>query len=351
MKKSILIASAAVSLGLSAQASAAELQVVPEYINAMCSESGPLTLKWGETGVPYAREFRALREPTLTLPAAPMGFTGGQAFATEWSDRIFQFQFTADDVGREAAFGFGVELNRVLNSQGWNFVPVLENDTFEASFSEVGATWTRPIESADSDTEPLKLELSLSRFGGNLVLGCARTDLLAAQLGEVLEAKLPAGTPRPPEPRIETPEGLTPTRCANLSIDPELQLEVIEAGSLDFIPQVLARSRYLSRLNTWKRWKIESSGLVSESEMMSVYDVSSDSFITSVDALRTIGTLMPMIERLEQARGKNDAGQMCLALVEIEDAFSQISPLTEAMQLDISAKLDTLAAKHAIDLN
>ncbi|KRA83704.1 hypothetical protein ASD76_06675 [Altererythrobacter sp. Root672] len=320
-------------------------------IEQMCSSTGALQYRFGETGVPGGDRLMRTLSKGFPLPASTAPFDHAKPWSTEWSDRLFGIEYTTPDEEDEGAFAaFALGLDGVLAPMGWerqpaDFDPPLYLLTLTGDW-----TWFRPVE---TEQGPTKLVLSLSNSVLGMTLACGRDDLAETHAREAF-GDLPPGTPRPKVPEIPVPTLLSVADCAKPEVEAEVA-KVFATESMDgFMASMVARTTYRDRLTGWMTWKLEQSGKISTEDLIDLSFSSIGSVSPGGDPFAQLGMIQEMFDLLgpvAEAEEAGDAAALCRTLVPLQDWFTRVDALTLEQTEATQAALTAEAARVGVSFD
>ena len=189
---------------------------------------------------------------------------------------------------------------------------------------------------------------------GELVLACARDDLLRTHFGEAM-GNLPPGTPRPKVPEIAVPQVKDATSCSDPALLARME-EMLTTGEFGdrFLSTMVARSSYRDRLTTWMWWKLEESGKISVEDLLEMMWSSTGEGSPGgnpLAALEMISEMFPILKGVAAAEETRDPQAVCLSLLPFHEWITQVDTITFNQTEAFQSKLTREAARLGVSLD
>lgn len=315
-------------------------QLIPsaDVLANMCSPQGAMQSAFGETGVPGSTRIETMLDIGFATPPALAPFRKAQPRSTEWSGRFMQMAYAVAIADKTEAQAIMDAIGTALADAGWAYVNMPPDEAPIYLLGVAGyATFEWPVETVDG---PSRVLIGLDHMLGELVMTCARDDLLRAHAEEAF-GRLPPGTPRPQVREIAVPHVIDEARCSDPALLAEMDAMLASREFSDgFISAMVERTRYRDRLTTWMLWKLDESGKISTQDLLemslsSIGDASpgGDPFA----ALAMLEEMFPILDEVAAAETARDPQALCRSLIPFHHWITRVDAITlkqtEAIQI------------------
>jgi hypothetical protein len=351
MKRVSFYAATSAAAAMIAAFPAAAVQPAPiparEAVEQMCSAAGTAGHAFGSTGVPHSSRVENMLSPGRRVAERFAPFEMVQLQATPWSDRFAAatYEVTTLDAARAAALTEA--LSQAFEAAGWRRRPELEQ-IGDMPLYLVALSGDRMYELPGAT--PV-----LVGFGpglGGFTLACGRKDLMLANAEETF-GQLPPGTPRPQPPVLPSVTGRSPADCDRPEVQREL-LTIIDGRANNPIALLLSRANYAERLAQWKKWRLTSSGRVSDERMMDILFGGLESGSPGGDPMAAFSLLSPMLDALQRLADEAEAGRSadaCRTSLVLVGIFERMEAASAAQWRGIDAAIEAEARRVGVSLD
>lgn len=318
----------------------------------MCSPQGAMQFAFGQTGVPGSTKTEGMLGGGFATSPAMAPFQKAQPRSTEWSGHFMEMAYSLPITDKDEALGIMDAIGAALEEAGWTRLNLPHDETPIYLGGVSGyATFERPVETETSQTRIL---IGLDHQLGELVLTCARDDLLRTHFSEAL-GNLPAGTPRPNVPEIAVPLVKDATSCSDPALLARMD-EMLATGDFGqgFLSTMVARSSYRDRLTTWMWWKLEESGKIPVDDLLEMMWSSMGDGSPGGNpfaALEMISEMFPTLEGVAAAEKTRDPQAVCLSLLPFHEWITQVDTITFNQTEAFQSRLSHEAARLGVSLD
>ena len=299
----------ALLIGVAAPAAAQE-NVIPDradQIEMLCPSIG---LNWFRIGtIEWPGDYDDFHEMEELAPAP---LADAELEYTAWSRRLAAITWRGSGFEGMEEFPWLSGVKEALEQGGW--VPFNAGDD-DALFA--ASEYRKTIKTGDGPRE-FAVKASSS---GNFELTCGDAGLMALSVREAA-GDLPEGSPRPLPPPADWAEQADAWLARFDCTDPALlagfaalsaldQTNAVITAQLGTPPDLGAESDYQRRLETWLKWKLQTSGKLSQEDLWAIEDraVTYDGEEANEDFAAFIGAAASLIE----AEQGGDGLQRCSA--------------------------------------
>jgi hypothetical protein len=344
--KTISVLSLVAMLAAAGPASTAPSKNVSiRQVEALCPGLGLSGLVLGKSD---AEQDRTLVSKLDNLPPHFAPFTEAELEYTPWSDRLAAIIYRAaspDDAENKA---WEEALNTELYEAGWKpsaraelASPLTdEADIYEKAVDVVG------------DSRVLFVEFDA---WGALMLRCGDAELVELGRAEA-NAELEKGSARPQPPRLMPVQPLpSPEACRQ----PDLRAAFARLSDVDETSPVGKRltdaamqvdqmRNYHERLSTWLKWKLLSSGKVTDLDIAAIYERASKDYGEAFEA--NVEEFADAVVETTKAQESENPEKICAAFIKIVNAKMRSDQRDIAWQQKINEEMEREANKLSIDV-
>ncbi|MDZ4307869.1 hypothetical protein [Allopontixanthobacter sp.] len=327
--------------------------VIPpaNVLAAMCKPQGAMQFAFGQTGVPGSTHAEGMLGRGFAATPAMAPFQRAKPRSTEWSGHFMEMAYSVPITDKDEALAIMDAIGAALEEAGWTKVSFPQDDAPLYLLPISGyATFERPVE---AETDQTRILIGLDHQLGELVLTCARDDLLRTHFSEAM-GNLPPGTPRPMVPEIALPQVKDAASCSDPAMLAQMEemLATSEFGD-EFLSTMVARSSYRDRLTTWMWWKLEESEKISVEDLLEMMWSSTSEGSPGgnpLAALEMISEMFPILEGVAAAEETRDSQAVCLSLLPFHEWITQVDTITFNQTEAFQSRLSHEAARLGVSL-